>query len=56
MNIYTYWNNRLKYHGELLDQIQAKSITEADKIFEEKHQIDLIKSPWIGCSCCNQIK
>ena len=44
-----YWSNKTKAHEELLAQIEAKDIAEADKVFRDKTGMNPSKTPWVGC-------
>lgn len=47
MNTYTYFDHKKE---QLLLQVEAENILEADKVFKEKTGIDAVKAPYIGCS------
>ena len=49
MKKFKYWNNKNCHRGELLAEIEAKDILEADEKFKEKTGLVVVKCPWIGC-------
>jgi hypothetical protein len=46
---FSYYDYRKNKIGELLITVIAPSILEADKLVEDKYQIKIDKSPFIGC-------
>lgn len=46
MNTYTYTDNR---KGEVVFQITAASITDADKAYQDKFGVDIRSQAWVGC-------
>jgi hypothetical protein len=52
MTKFIYWNNSKEWHEEILAEITADSITEADKLFEEQTGINPNK-PTIACQPIN---
>jgi hypothetical protein len=51
MTLFKYWNNSKIYHGELLAEIVANSITEADAKFVSLTKLNPVKCSWIGVEC-----
>lgn len=50
MKTFTYWNNKEKWHGELMFSCPAETILEADVLFEEATGFNPIKCSWIACT------
>ncbi len=50
MNKYIYWDNSKYWKGNKLAEIEAQTITDADKLFEQQMSLKLTKCSYIGCS------
>jgi hypothetical protein len=48
--IFKYWNNKVKWHGECLFSYESETIVEANKAFQEKTGLNVVKSSWISVS------
>lgn len=49
MHKFIYWNNKDKFHDFVVLEVEAESISEADKVFQKeigKHPASL---SWVGC-------
>ena len=56
MNTYWYWQNKKEWHEKLMFKCEAKTIEEADKMFEHNCGHDPIKCSWISCSALIKMK
>ncbi len=48
MKKFTYWKNKSIWHEAELLTVIADNISEADKEFKQKTNIDPMKTPWVG--------
>ncbi len=52
---FIYWDNKVQYHDKQLAEIEALTVSEADKDFEKKTGLNPVKNNWISCQPVQEI-